>query len=90
MKILDSYHRKARVIGNTIDTGLYHQPTNEDLFYDPLTQYPVHYKAKVQICVLGFIWITVWSATVDFKDEDVEAVNKRASDLADTLSCTGL
>ena len=90
MKILDSYHSKTRVIGNTIDTGLYHNPTTEDLFYDPLMQYPVHYKAKVQIRLLGFIWVTVWSATVEFTDANVDAVNKRATELADTLSCTGL
>lgn len=90
MKILDSYHSKTRVKGNTIDTGLYHQPAGDDLFYDPLVQYPIHYKVKVQICLLCFLWITVWSATVEFNDANVDAVNKRAAELADTLSCTGL
>lgn len=90
MKILDSTHSKTRVIGGTIDTGLYHQPATEDCFYDPYVQYPIYYFVKVQICLLCFIWITVWSATVEFNDENVEAVNKRAQELADTLNCTGL
>lgn len=90
MKILDSYHSKTRVKGGTIDSGLYHQPATEDCFYDPYVQYPIYYYAKVQICLLWCIWITVWSATVEFKDEAVDAVNKRAQQLADTLSCTGL
>lgn len=87
MKILDSYHSKTRVNGNTIDTGLY---AGDDLFYDPLVQYPIHYKVKVQICLLRFLWITVWSATVEFNEANVDAVNKRAAELANTLSCTGL
>lgn len=90
MKILDSYHSKARVKGRTIDSGLYHQPANEDMFYDPCVQYPIYYQVKVQICLLCFIWITVWSVTVELTDEAMDAANKRAQELADTLSCTGL
>ena len=90
MKILDSYHSKARVNTRTIDSGLYHQPANNDMFYDPYVQYPIYYQVKVQICLLRFVWVTVWSVTVELNDEAVDAANKRAQELADTLSCTGL
>lgn len=90
MKILDSYHSKTRVKAQTIDSGLYHQPANEDMFYDPCVQYPIYYQVKVQICLLCFIWVTVWSVTVELKDEAMDAANKRAQELAETLSSTGL
>ena len=90
MKILDSFHRKARVNARTIDSDLYHQPANNDMFYDPYVQYPIYYQVKVQICLLRFVWVTVWSVTVELNDEAVDAANKRAQELADTLSCTGL
>jgi len=89
MKILDSYHSVTRVKGGTIDTSLY-RTADEDVFYNPYLDYPIHYQVKVQICLLRFIWLTVWSATVKFEDAAVDAVNKRASDIAETLSCTGL
>lgn len=90
MKILDSFHSKTRVKGGTIDSDMYHQPATEDTYYDPYVQYPIFYQVKVQICLLCFIWITVWSITVEFTDEAVDAVNKRATELAETLSCTGV
>lgn len=91
MKILTASHSKTRVKARSIDTGLYHTPAHEDSFYDPFVDYPIHYQVKVQICLLCFIWVTVWSATVNIEDtEAVNAVNQRAEDLAKTLSCTGL
>lgn len=88
MKFFDSYYSKTRITADTIDTGLYHSP--EDNFYDPFVKYPIYYKVKVQICLLRFIWVTVWSVTVELTDEAIEAANNRAKSIADTLSCTGL
>ena len=91
MKILTASHSKTRIKARSIDTGLLHSPSHEDSMYDPFVDYPIHYQVKVQICLLCFIWVTVWSATVNIEDtEAVKAANKRAEDLADTLSCTGL
>ena len=90
MKLLHATHSKTRVIGNTVDTGLFHNPNDAD-YYGPYVEYPVRYIVKVQICLLCFLWVTIWSATVDLQDSAaVDTVNKRANELADTLSCTGL
>lgn len=90
MKILYSTHSETRVRAHTVDTGAFHNITDADDFYDPLIEYPINYVVKVQIRLLHVFWVTVWSATVELSDEAIEAVNKRARDLADTLSCTGL
>jgi len=91
MKIYSSTHSKARVVGGTVDPNLYFFNPNDEIPQpQPRLDLPDRYFVKVQICLLCFIWITVWSATVEFTDENVEAVNKRAQELADTLSCTGL
>lgn len=91
MKILDSFHRETRITGGTIDTGLYRSLNDEtDAVMAPYIQYPIHYWVKVQIRIMRLFWITVWSATVKFEDEAVDAVNARAKVVADTISCTGL
>lgn len=93
MKILESFHRTARVKGGTIDTGLFHNFTGDDGQYNynlGRIDYPVYYFAKVQICIFHVFWVTVWSAVTELTDEAVDAVNKRATELADTLNCTGL
>lgn len=95
MKIFNSKHSKTRIVGGTVDvTPVLFNP-NDELhgFNDPLlytVNQQLHYYLKVQICLLCCIWVTVWSAEVELTDEAMDAVNKRAQDLADTLSCTGL
>ena len=90
MKIKESYHRTTRVKGGTIDTGLFHNPFGEDGAYNHYVDYPVYYYAKVQICLCHIFWVTVWSAVVELTDEAIDAANKRAKEIADTISCTGL
>ncbi len=96
MKIKDSFHRLTRIENFTIDP-------NDYVFIDidgnnplPPYQLPVptephelwyHIKVQVRIC---FIWVTVWSVTVDLTDEAMAAANARAREIANTLNCTGL
>lgn len=90
MKLLNSTHSETRVRAYTVDTGAFHNHTDADGFYNPLIEYPINYVVKVQIRLLRVFWVTVWSATVELADDAIETVNKRAQELADTLSCTGL
>lgn len=91
MKIYSSTHSKARVVGGTVDPNLYFFNPNDEIPQpQPRFDLPDRYFVKVQICLFWFIWVTVWSAEVELTDEAMAAVNKRAEDLADTLSCTGL
>ena len=91
MKIIDKFHRETRITGGTIDTGLYRGLNDEtSAVMAPYTQYPIHYWVKVQIRFMRLFWATVWSATVKFEDEAVNAVNARAKVVADTINCTGL
>jgi len=91
MKILDSFRLPARVKGCPVDTGAHHTNTTSDSFYDPYIQYPVHYKVRVQICLLRFIWVTIWSVTVALEDGNAaQEANKHAIKIANTLNCTGL
>ena len=90
MKIYSSTHSKTRVVGGTVDPNLLFLDLNGEIIPQPRLDLPDRYFVKVQICLFWFIWVTVWSAEVELTDEAMAAVNKRAEDLAGTLSCTGL
>lgn len=90
MKILYSIHSRSRVKSDTRDSGLFHNGSHEEI-YNPCLDYPIYYRVRVQICLLRCIWVTVWSGTVNIRDkEGMEAVDKRARELSDSLSCTGI
>ena len=92
MKIINSFHRVSRVQNCTIDPYNYILFDAENPYVSPLPTEPHHlwYHIKVQIRILGFIWVTVWSVTVELNDEAVAAANGRAREVANTLNCTGL
>lgn len=89
MKIYSSTHSKARVVGGTVDPNLLFFNPNDEI-PQPRNDLPDRYYVKVQVHLFWFFWHTVWSAEVELTDEAIGAANKRAQELADSLSCTGL